>query len=221
MKHKAKPSGSSGGSRLRLTILLATVAAFLLVPVAQAAAEGTLTVNIEGIEGGSGEVNSFGGIPSFGGSGEGEPPIECSGPPSSGTCETELEELEEGFNAIGLHAIAAPESNLVGWEIEGAFNPEGTYCPFSAAGPGSADSNECVALGFGGNVTVTAYFEFVGPRLTVAKEGTGLGTVVSSPGGVLCGKVCSAAFEESSVVTLTASPAAGSVFTSWKGCDTV
>jgi hypothetical protein len=192
----------------------------LLVPAAQALAEGTLTVNVEGIEGGSGEVSSVGGSPLLGGGGEGSPPIECSGPPSSGTCETELEEVEPGYYIIGLHAVADPGSELVAWAIEG--REESVFCP-SFENP-----NECSVVGEGEDLTVNAYFACeteggcegpTGPELTVTKEGTGSGTVVSSPAGIECGGTCSAQFEEGSKVTLTASPAAGSLFVSWKGCE--
>jgi hypothetical protein len=195
----------------------------MLVPAAQALAAGTLTVNVEGIEGGSGEVSSVGGSPMVGGAGEGSPPIECSGPPSSGTCQTEMEEVEEGFHFIGLHAVAAPGSELVGWEQEGGNS---SFCPFV-----SGDPNECGAIVEGApqNVTVTAYFACEteggcegpsGPELTITKEGTGSGTVVSNPAGIECGGTCSAQFEENTKVTLTASPSAGSLFLSWKGCET-
>jgi hypothetical protein len=58
-----------------------------------------------------------------------------------------------------------------------------------------------------------------GPKLTVVKEGTGTGTVVSNPGGIECGGKCNASFTEGSKVTLTASPQLGSTFVSWKGCE--
>ena len=51
--------------------------------------------------------------------------------------------------------------------------------------------------------------------LTVQKSGSG--SVTSSPAGIDCGPTCSASFELSSVVTLTAAPAAGSTFTGWGG----
>jgi hypothetical protein len=56
-----------------------------------------------------------------------------------------------------------------------------------------------------------------GPTLNVAKNGTGRGTVTSSPGGITCGFVCSRGFTSGTSVTLTATPAAGSVFTGWSG----
>jgi Divergent InlB B-repeat domain len=206
--------GSPPSNRLRLTILAATAAAFLLVPVAQAAAFGTMHVHLAGT--GTGTVSSIGG---FQGTGliEGSPPIECSGPPATGVCETELVEFGEESYLIALHQTAAPGSTFTGWTIEEGIggceeNPEpgeGQYCP-----SGSFEEE--------GDASVTAHFTAAappGPELTVTKEGTGSGTVASNPGGILCGSECSSSFEEGKVVTLTASPSAGSQFVSWKGCD--
>jgi sugar lactone lactonase YvrE len=53
--------------------------------------------------------------------------------------------------------------------------------------------------------------------LTVSHAGTGSGTVTSTPGGISCGATCSAPFAQGSSVTLTATPAAGSVFAGWSG----
>ena len=74
-----------------------------------------------------------------------------------------------------------------------------------------------------GNVTVTATFNAVAPTtatLTVTKAGTGTGTVTSSPPGINCGNDCSNSYTIGTIVTLTASPAAGSVFVGWSvgGC---
>src|SRR5205823_4585379 len=57
--------------------------------------------------------------------------------------------------------------------------------------------------------------------LTVNKTGTGSGTVTSSPPGINCGATCSAAYDSGTVVTLTATPAAGSPFTGGSGRDAV
>ena len=56
-----------------------------------------------------------------------------------------------------------------------------------------------------------------GVRLTVAKTGTGSGTVISSPAGINCGTSCAADFASGAQVTLTATAAAGSSFGSWSG----
>jgi hypothetical protein len=53
--------------------------------------------------------------------------------------------------------------------------------------------------------------------LSVAMDGTGSGLVSSTPAGIDCGATCIAAFYQNSVVTLTATPAAGSRFAGWSG----
>lgn len=56
--------------------------------------------------------------------------------------------------------------------------------------------------------------------LTVSRIGSGSGTVTSSPTGINCGVTCSADFNPGTVVTLTATPAAGSDFFTWGGACT-
>ncbi len=53
--------------------------------------------------------------------------------------------------------------------------------------------------------------------LTVSREGTGAGTVTSSPAGINCGATCSASFADGTAVTLVASAASGSTFGGWGG----
>jgi subtilisin family serine protease len=57
----------------------------------------------------------------------------------------------------------------------------------------------------------------LGHTLTVAKNGTGTGTVTSSPAGINCGAGCVGSFATGASVTLTATAAAGSAFTGWSG----
>jgi len=68
--------------------------------------------------------------------------------------------------------------------------------------------------------TMTGSFSFIPPvtkTLTVSKNGTGSGTVSSSPTGISCGSTCSASFLQNETVTLTAAGDAGSIFTGWSG----
>ena len=57
------------------------------------------------------------------------------------------------------------------------------------------------------------------PTLSLVREGTGSGTVTSSPPGIDCGATCSASYNQSTPVTLTAAPATGSTFEGWSGGD--
>src|SRR3989441_1057519 len=69
--------------------------------------------------------------------------------------------------------------------------------------------------------SVSATFTAQRFTLTVNRAGTGSGTATSSPPGINCGATCSAAYDSGTVVTLAATPAAGSTFSSWSGCNTV
>jgi hypothetical protein len=53
--------------------------------------------------------------------------------------------------------------------------------------------------------------------LTVSKDGTGSGTVNSTPEGINCGVACQAGFTDGTAVTLTAAAAGGSAFAGWAG----
>jgi len=91
----------------------------------------------------------------------------------------------------------------------------------SGVGPKSAnltivsdDSDEpsvdVTLSGMGTSVPVTY-------TLTVIKDGTGSGTVSSTPAGINCGAACQASFTDGTVVTLTAASAGGSTFIGWAG----
>jgi subtilisin family serine protease len=56
--------------------------------------------------------------------------------------------------------------------------------------------------------------------LSVAKSGTGDGTVTSSPAGIDCGSDCMEDYLADTEVLLTATPASGSTFGSWTNCPT-
>ena len=100
--------------------------------------------------------------------------------------------------AVTLTATAAAGSAFVGW-----------------TGGGCSGNGSC-SLSASASTVVTAVFEpaFV---LSVSKSGAGSGKVKSAPAGIKCGAACSAAFPSSSVVTLTAISAVGSVFVGWSG----
>jgi len=63
----------------------------------------------------------------------------------------------------------------------------------------------------------TIYLSAQTTGLTVAKIGTGSGTITSSPAGISCGPNCSSQVAYYGTVTLTATPDSGSIFTGWTG----
>jgi uncharacterized repeat protein (TIGR02543 family) len=211
---RVRPRARAG----RLALLLATAAALLLIPAAQAFAAGTIHVNINGT--GHGEVSSVGGYSGFPGAWEGSPPIQCSGPPPAGTCATGLV-IEPGLNetieAVIPHEIPAAGSEFAGWIITEGSTTTGEPC---------GTETECLVFAeIGqGDVRVTATFcptgsggECVFP-LTVFV--TGEGTVTSNPAGIEClpgEEECEASFEEGTV-ELEAQPEAGYTFAGWIGC---
>ena len=65
--------------------------------------------------------------------------------------------------------------------------------------------------------SVTATFNVAQAQLQVLKTGTGTGTVTSSPGGIACGASCSALFDVTQTVVLTAVQDSTSTFTGWSG----
>jgi len=212
---KRSPQGSSSGrgSRLHLTLLAATVAAFLLVPAAQAFGYGNVKINIAGT--GAGKVIAeFEEAPTF---------IECtyaSPGPTAGTCEHEAQEITENVYGATLLAGAAEGSEFTGWTVqEGNIFRKCTADGESALGPYficflSAESEES-------NIEVTAHFNIAPPKLPLTVVKTGEGTVVSSSAsGINCGSECEAGFPSGKSVTLTASPATGYAFNSWAGCTT-
>jgi len=104
---------------------------------------------------------------------------------------------------VTLTATPAASSTFTGWT--GCDAVSGTTCTVNMTDARSA----------------TAIFVLKRFTLAVAKTGIGRGTVTSSPLGINCGTGCSSDFVVSTVVTLTASAATGSLFTGWSGCDAV
>ncbi|MDO9236329.1 MAG: hypothetical protein Q7U28_09895, partial [Aquabacterium sp.] len=68
--------------------------------------------------------------------------------------------------------------------------------------------------------TVSADYALTLNTLSLAKAGSGAGTITSVPAGIDCGATCSAAYLPSTPVTLTATPATGSTFGGWFGACT-
>ena len=73
--------------------------------------------------------------------------------------------------------------------------------------------------GGGGGAVAVAAAAPTNPTLSVKTAG-GKGVVTSTPGGINCGKICTASVAAGTAVTLTATPEAGFTFVNWSGACT-
>ena len=98
--------------------------------------------------------------------------------------------------AVTLTATPAAGSTFAGWSG-------------SCTGTGTCSVTMSAAKSVTATFTASQATSY---QLTVTKSGTGAGTVNSSPAGITCGTTCSRLYSSGTVVTLTATPAAGSTF---------
>lgn len=104
--------------------------------------------------------------------------------------------------SVTLTAVPAADTVFKGWS--GACTGTTTTCSVTMDQAQNVSADFAPAL----------------QTLSLAKTGSGSGSIVSAPAGIDCGTACSASFTSGSTVTLTASPAAGSTFTGWFGACT-
>lgn len=134
----------------------------------------------------------------IGGSGSGS--VQSS--PAGITCPSTCSALFPATSIVTLAATPQPNSTFAGWS--GA-----------CAGTGSC------SISMDGARSVTATFVPVVYTLAVTKSGFGSGVVTSSPAGINCGTDCSELYASGTIVTLSASPSPGSIFSGWTrgGCS--
>ncbi len=114
----------------------------------------------------------------------------------------------EGKTFIGFQSVTTDGSGNANFNATFAALPVGQPVVSATAtdsGGSTSEFSQCMTA----SLPVT---------LNVVKNGSGSGTVTSSPAGINCGATCSASFGGGTVVTLTATPAsAASIFTGWLG----
>lgn len=166
--------------------------------------EGFLTYEVTAIFGSTGPQQPL--EVRLGGSGGGEVASSPEGIECGSKCEAEFSE----DSTVVLTAMPNAHSTFAEW-----------------AGCGAVTSENKCEVAMSEAKTVAAKFDAIPQQtLEVLKTGTGTGEVNSSPGGIECGAMCNAHFNEGSTVILTATPSAavpGSryTFAGWKGCDAV
>lgn len=119
--------------------------------------------------------------------------------PAGISCGSDCSESYTHGTAVTLTAVASTGTTFAGWT--GGCSGTGT-CVVTLTAPTS----------------VMATFTLNQYLLSVQKNGTGSGTVSSSPTGISCGTDCSQSYDYGLNVTLTATPAsAASYFVGWAG----
>ncbi len=125
-----------------------------------------------------------------------------------------------------LYAVGGVNGSYLG--TNEAFTPSELTWSSGNTAVATVDANG-LATGLGlGTTTITATSGSISGSatltvassvftLSVSKAGTGSGTVTSSPAGIDCGAACANSYAGGTVVTLTATPASGSVFAGWSG----
>jgi hypothetical protein len=121
-----------------------------------------------------------------------------SSSPAGVACGADCSESYVSGSVVTLTATPTAGSLFTGWS--GA-----------CAGSGSCQVTLTAAR------SVTASFGLAMYGLNVARAGTGSGSVVSSPAGISCGADCSESYNRGTVVSLSATPASGSIFSGWSG----
>jgi hypothetical protein len=123
--------------------------------------------------------------------------------PSGVDCGATCSEFFDEGAEVTLHAQATGASTFVGW-----------------SGGGCSGTADCVVTV---NADTTVHALFTQPQpLTVVKDGTGAGSVSSTPSGIDCGSTCGpVTFPEGDEVVLTATPDSQQTFDGWTGCDSV
>ncbi len=112
-------------------------------------------------------------------------------------CGADCSELYDAGTVVTLTATPDAGSLFAGWG-------------------GDADCSDGQVT-MNGRKTCIATFNSLLSTLTVNKSGLGAGTVTSDPPGINCGADCLESYNTGTVVTLTATPDAGSFFAGWSG----
>jgi hypothetical protein len=117
------------------------------------------------------------------------------------SCGVDCSQRYNNSTAVTLTATPAPGYIFSGW-----------------SGCDSVSGNSCsITVTTDRAVTSTFTIDTQSYTLTVSRNGSGTGTVTSSPAGIFCGTDCSETYPSGTTVFLAANPQAGSSFSGWSG----
>jgi Calx-beta domain-containing protein/List-Bact-rpt repeat protein len=117
--------------------------------------------------------------------------------PAGISCGADCSESFSSNAVVTLAATASAGSTFVGWS-------------------GACTGTSSCQVAMTADRQVTATFSPL-RTLTVAPDGTGTGTVTSSPAGIICPLDCAEDYTLGTTVTLTATPSVSSTFAGWSG----
>ena len=110
----------------------------------------------------------------------------------------------------GSHGAVSCVSGVCTYTPAADYNGTDSFTYTISDGRGASDVGTV-------NVTIAPVDE---PRQTLTVTRVGNARITSSPAGIDCGDICTAAFELGTIVTLTATPDPGWTFSGWAGaCD--
>ena len=121
--------------------------------------------------------------------------------------------VERKTGTTGTYARIATTGTGITTYADSAVVAGTTYCYRVKA----SNVNASNAFGDSGYSNEACGSPAAGFDFTIAKAGTGSGTVVSSPPGIDCGDNCVTSYPAGKVITLTATAAWGSFFSGWSG----
>jgi hypothetical protein len=122
--------------------------------------------------------------------------------PAGIDCGSDCAETYEQGTMVTLTATADTGAEFSGW-----------------SGGGCAGTGQCSVI-MNDDVSITAAFVKTMNEshiFTLTREGTGSGTVISSPAGIDCGSDCAETYDHGTEVTLTAAADTGAEFSGWSG----
>jgi Divergent InlB B-repeat domain/PASTA domain len=145
--------------------------------------------------------------------------------PSAGECSAVGAYNLSGSGSAGLLLTKTANSWATG--LQASLPSNGGYGNLAINSVSCATAGNCSAVGWytptaaaAGEQGLLLNSPVPTVTLTVSRNGTGVGTVSSSPTGINCGTTCSHGYTQGTSVTLTATPAAGSTFAGWSdGCS--
>lgn len=156
----------------------------------------------------------------------------CGGNSSGGNTSPGQSQLSITFTGIGTGTVTSSPAGIHCTSACSAPFNNGTMVTLTATpSPGSIFAGWSGACSGGGacvvtlnsNQSVTAKFTKIVNQqfqLAVTLAGGGSGMVASNPQGISCQPTCTATFAANTMVTLTATPAQGSLFSGWSGACT-